>query len=233
MATIYGTEYNDNDTWQWVKGGPIIPPLPIDPPDPRPAADLVRPPWPPFPDKEFFPSLEGTSNNDSILGYRGNDILYGNAGNDYLYGGAGNDNLIGGNGNDHLIGDNGNDTLNGGSGDDNLTGGKGEDTLTGGAGLDTFVYRTSSISPMSNRDVINDFDGNGSSRGDVIDLSAIDANFLMGGNQAFMREQLSYDAATGILEAWVIGGFAPESVEIRLAGSPPLDIVGFTNDVIL
>jgi hypothetical protein len=86
---------------------------------------------------------------------------------------------------------------------------------------------------MSNRDVVNDFDGNGSSRGDVIDLSAIDANLFMGGNQAFLREQLSYDVATGILEARVIGGFVPESVEIHLAGSPPLDIVGFTNDVIL
>lgn len=124
MATIYGTTYNDNDTWQWVKGGPIIPPPPIkfwppiDPglPDPRPLVELFRPvePWPPL-QKKFFPSLKGTSNDDIVFGYGGNDILYGYAGNDALYGGNGNDYLYGGAGKDTLTGGLGKDTLKGGT----------------------------------------------------------------------------------------------------------------------
>ena len=93
------------------------------------------------------PNLNGTVNNDLILGFGGDDILRGFAGNDILRGGNGNDTLDGGADNDTLAGGAGNDTLTGGAGNDVLVGGSGNDVLiggegnnllTGGAGRDAF-----------------------------------------------------------------------------------------------
>ncbi|WON72763.1 hypothetical protein [Nitrosospira sp. Is2] len=169
MATIHGTKYNDNDTWQWIKDGPIIPPRPIDP-------------WPPFRHEEFFPSLKGTKNDDTISGYKGNDKLYGYGGNDTLYGGPGNDDLYGGTGND------------------TLAGGPGKDTLKGGDGADKFDFDSVSESPAGGQyDTITDFSKDRWEwdplvrplrhliPGDKIDLSTIDANvnLLAAGNQSF------------------------------------------------
>ena len=78
-----------------------------------------------------------------------------------------------------------------------LTGGGGGDTLTGGLGADRFVYTSLTDSAPGARDVITDFSGQfvtGAGRGkpavspgqgDQIDLSAIDANSLLAGDQAF------------------------------------------------
>ena len=81
-------------------------------------------------------SLYGEDGNDSILGYDGNDYINGGNGNDYLYGEAGNDTLDGWYGNDYLSGGAGNDTLLGYYGDDKLYGGAGSDKLNGEAGKD-------------------------------------------------------------------------------------------------
>ncbi len=92
----------------------------------------------------------------------------------------------------------GNDRLSGGGGDDALNGGRGADRLTGGIGDDTFVFRSPADSApefpaiQSNgqftdrfgaafRDVITDF----SVGADTINLSGIDANTGLAGNQAF------------------------------------------------
>jgi Ca2+-binding RTX toxin-like protein len=87
--------------------------------------------------------LDGGINNDVLDGEAGNDTLSGGDGYDYLVGGLGNDSLVGGNLDDALLGGTGNDTLLGGSGNDQLTGygfGQSEfDTLTGGNEKDTFV----------------------------------------------------------------------------------------------
>lgn len=123
--------------------------------------------------------LEGGSGNDQLEGGAGRDLLNGGAGNDRLSAGAGNDRLIGGAGNDRLLGGAGNDRLNGGTGRDTLDGGTGADILTGGAGADVFLFRSFQDSrPGSARDVITDF-----AAADRIDLSALDANSLRGGNQ--------------------------------------------------
>ena len=47
--------------------------------------------------------------------------------------------IIGGKGGDTLKGDAGNDTISGGEGDDTISGGAGDDNLTGSAGADTFA----------------------------------------------------------------------------------------------
>ena len=79
-----------------------------------------------------------------------------------------------------LFGGAGNDVLTGGTGADLIFGGLRGDTLTGGLGNDIFRYDTVEESNSTERDGIQDFNA-----GDLIDLSRIDANTLVAGNQAF------------------------------------------------
>lgn len=137
--------------------------------------------------------LDGGAGNDTLRGSLGNDLLSGGANNDRLYGDGGKDTLNGGNGLDTLAGgagddslssNGGNDVLLGGGGNDILTGGAGKDLLTGGAGADDFIFLSANDtrSTPKGRDVILDFN---KSQGDKIDLSAIDADLDVRGDQAF------------------------------------------------
>ena len=81
--------------------------------------------------------LNGTVQQDKIIGLTGDDTLNGGNNNDRLEAGTGNDSLTGGNGHDTLIGDTGHDTLNGGTGNDLLHGDGGKDLLRGNEGTDT------------------------------------------------------------------------------------------------
>ena len=74
----------------------------------------------------------------------------------------------------------GDDVLQGGSGNDVIYGGLGADTMYGHGGNDTFRFDTIAQSTSVARDGIQDF-----TSGDMIDVSKIDANTLLGGNQAF------------------------------------------------
>jgi Ca2+-binding RTX toxin-like protein len=132
--------------------------------------------------------IDAGGGNDTVYGYGGNDVIYGSdaqggysdlsdmtATRDVLYGGDGND------------------YLDGGYGTDRLVGGQGADTLVGGLGNDTFVFLNISDSRIGATDVIatdlygyNIFDAPGNAVGDVIDLSAIDADTTRAGNQAFI-----------------------------------------------
>ncbi len=118
----------------------------------------------------------------SRLGTYAADTLTGGAGNDWLSGGAGNDRLSGEAGNDVLQGGSGADTLNGGAGNDTLVGGDGSDVLTGGTGADVFRYIGVPGSSRAQPEVITAFSR---AEADKIDLSAIDADPLASGNQAF------------------------------------------------
>jgi Ca2+-binding RTX toxin-like protein len=140
------------------------------------------------------------SGNDTVHSGAGNDTLYGGSGNDKLHGGDGHDILNGGSGADQLFGDEGLDLLNGGSGNDTLSGGVGRDTLNGGVdadvliggrdadrliggyGADTFSFVAATDLGFGHTDVIEDFSRN---QADKIDLSGIDANDTLRGNQAF------------------------------------------------
>jgi Ca2+-binding RTX toxin-like protein len=92
--------------------------------------------------------------------------------------------LIGQGGANALKGENGNDLLDGGAGNDKLEGGLGQDTLTGGLGADKFIFNSVTETGInaSSRDIIVDFN---TIQADKIDLSAIDANTAMAGNNAF------------------------------------------------
>ncbi len=125
----------------------------------------------------------GNGANNSIVGGGGNDSLSGMGGNDTLDGGAANDQLFGGDGTDRLLGGAGTDGLFGGAGVDTLIGGAASDRLTGGADRDIFVLQAASESgaTVAARDIIVDF----TAGLDDIDVSALDANTGISGNQAF------------------------------------------------
>ena len=136
-------------------------------------------------------------------------------------------------GNDTIFGGDGDDTIFGGDGDDTLIGGAGTDTLTGGGGFGNDVFKFNSVSesqPGVLRDVITDFAGvgNGIFGGDQIDLSTIDANSTIAGNQAFTFIGASAFSAPGqvrysggILQANIDGNLSAD-FEIQLTGAPQL-----------
>jgi Ca2+-binding RTX toxin-like protein len=127
----------------------------------------------------------GDAAGDEFTGMEG---LAGGSGNDTLTGDARANRLIGNSGNDLLVGGAGSDTLSGGEGIDTLNGGTGVDILRGGAQADIFRFITpAEIGTAAGlRDRIADFL---QADGDRIDLSFIDANATIGGNQAFSAFQ--------------------------------------------
>lgn len=150
---------------------------------------------------------EGTDLVKASISYTlGNNIekllLTGNAAID----GTGNSlgNIIMGNaGLNDLSGLGGNDTIDGGAGADRIAGGTGLDTVTGGAGNDVFVFATGDLSSRNpnGADVITDF-----AAGDRIDLSAIDANAVAAGEQAFAFIGQSGFTGVGQVRYEVSGG---------------------------
>ncbi|WBY06481.1 calcium-binding protein [Sphingomonas sp. 7/4-4] len=150
--------------------------------------------------------MSGGEGQDWLIGGDGADTVSGDAGHDTLRGGEGDDLLRGGAGDDTIIGGAGVDTVtyaDAQSGveidlsllEEQLTRSAGVDTLlsienligsnfadvlasdvganrlTGGGGNDRFVFNG-----LGARDTIDDFN-----RGDLIDLSAIDANGALAG----------------------------------------------------
>ena len=96
--------------------------------------------------------------------------------------------------------------LDGGGGDDKLTGAGGRDTLTGGSGADTFDFNALADSVVGvDRDLVTDFSR---AQGDKLDLSTIDGNTLLAGNQKFSFIGASaFSGVAGQLRA-VFGGIA-------------------------
>jgi hypothetical protein len=139
-------------------------------------------------------TFNGTAETD------GRFIVRGGAGADMISGGARADHLMGGGGDDQLFGMGGNDTL---------VGGAGADQLSGGTGRNFFQFHAAADSAVAAPDEILDFH-----LSDKIDLSAIDANSGMDGNQAFAfigdaafsaagQVRASYDSTSGV---WSVEG---------------------------
>ena len=94
-----------------------------------------------------------------------------------------------------VFGEAGNDRLIGSAGKNMLVGGLDKDTMAGGNGADKFVFNDVLDSVVgANRDSITDFNH---SQHDRIDLHLIDANTILGGDQAFkfIGKQQFHDAA--------------------------------------
>ena len=95
-------------------------------------------------------------------------------------------NLLQGNaGANRLEGLDGNDVLAGNAGDDTLVGGSGADNLQGGQGSDQFRYLAADDSTLALTDTISSFTHDAGVELDRIDLSAIDANTGVAGDQGF------------------------------------------------
>jgi Ca2+-binding RTX toxin-like protein len=184
-------------------------------------------------------TLQGWSGADVLRGGWGADVLDGGAGIDTAsyytasagvvvdlstgkgVGGeahgdtlAGIENLSGSQGNDQLTGTSGANVLQGWAGNDVLIGGRGADTLTGGAGADRFVYIGTVHSPVgAGADRITDFSH---AQGDRIDISAIDANTVGAGNQAFsLIGGALYTGVAGQLRFSVVGGVTTVAGDIN------------------
>ncbi|QUJ76024.1 M10 family metallopeptidase C-terminal domain-containing protein [Sulfitobacter albidus] len=125
-------------------------------------------------------AVGGASGVDTFTEFE--DLFGANAGNDTLVGDTGDNRILGFGGNDLIFGFDGDDDLLGQRGNDTLTGNAGADTLSGGGGADTFDFNQTADSTSTSRDVITDFGVGGADR---IDLSSIDANTAVAGNQAF------------------------------------------------
>ena len=132
----------------------------------------------------------GNLNADMITGNAANNILQGMAGADRLTGKDGNDTLLGGADVDLLYGDAGNDRLDGGAG---------QDKMTGGAGADEFVFSFASDTARAKSDKVLDFQ----TGVDRIDLSAIDADTSVAGNQAFVYGS----SAAGVASLWISSSY--------------------------
>jgi serralysin len=144
--------------------------------------------------------LSGQGGNDVIEANNGNDQLYGDAGDDTLMGGGQNDTVAGQDGRDLVRGGGENDLCNGGAERDWIEGGAGRDILIGGGNSlvgpilgDTFDFNALSDSVnTANCDRLQAgggggaFDLAGAGNGDRIDVSTIDANLTVAGNQAFI-----------------------------------------------
>src|SRR5262245_24813170 len=80
--------------------------------------------------------------------------------------------------------------------------------MTGGAGKDMFVFKATNESNvgLGNSDLISDFEGDGAAVGDTIDLSVLDANAGVTGNQAFSFIGTSGFTAAGQVRYFQVGG---------------------------
>ena len=175
----------------------------------------------------------GGVGDDTILGGDGTDSVMGDAGADLILGGNDNDTMGGGEGSDTLQGDVGRDLLLGGGGDDVLIGGASGDVMTGGLGSDIFLF-TSVFhigTAAGNRDKITDF----TAGSDLLDLTVIDANTAVAGDQAFayigaaafgnVAGQLRYSTVDGLLQG-DINGDGVADFSLFLASLP---VIGAAN----
>ena len=194
--------------------------------------------------------LKGVGGNDTLEGGLESDLLDGGPGNDTLQGGLGldvaaypgaagviidlsgtadtakrgseKDTLIGIEG---ALGSNAADTFKGDELNNEFQGKTGKDTMTGGAGRDTWDFNDAADSPAgATRDVVTDFVPGQ----DIIDLTGVDANGALPGNQSFRwvgkanltgAAQLGYfvSGATTIVRASTDADAASE-LEIQFTG---------------
>ncbi|MBB5223658.1 Ca2+-binding RTX toxin-like protein [Amaricoccus macauensis] len=148
------------------------------------------------------------TNDGSLVGAAtlgaGNDIYHGENGqvSGPVMGGGGADLLVGGAKADVFAAGVGSDTLMGGGGNDTLTGAGGADVISGGAGADVFRFAAASDA-IGDRIVttgsVAAFQGVGVTGGDRIDLSLIDANPDVAGQQHF-----NFGTSRGVGDLWSV-----------------------------
>jgi Ca2+-binding RTX toxin-like protein len=119
----------------------------------------------------------------------------------------------------------GNDAANritGNAGSNVLIGGGGGDTMEGGAGADRFIYEALSDSGTSSglADLILDFRP---SEGDKLDFSALDANALIDGDQAFIL--IGSGAFTGAGQIRITEAAGQRTIALNVDGNLAADLI--------
>ncbi|WP_373503027.1 calcium-binding protein [Aestuariivirga sp.] len=149
---------------------------------------------------------------------------------------SGIENLTGSTFADKLRGDGASNQLDGGRGNDVIIGGIGPDVLRGGNGSDVFDYNdiTESTVTAVGRDTIVDFNERAT---DQINLSTIDANSVLAGNNAFIFVGAAAFTGLGQIRAFAAGsntivdinttGSNAADMRIVLTGSHVLDVTDF------
>jgi Ca2+-binding RTX toxin-like protein len=104
----------------------------------------------------------------------------------------------------NLTGNEFNQTIIGNNGQNTIVGGMGQDTMTGNGGRDRFAWSsiTETSALAATADVITDFSR---SQADLVDLSGIDANTTVFGNQAFTFIGIGPFTAPGQIRAQTDG----------------------------
>lgn len=150
--------------------------------------------------------------NDDVRGDEASNALYGLQGHDMLCGRFGNDQIYGAEGNDYIVG------------------GAGVDWLHGGAGRDTFTFHFVDESAPGALDTIADFTGGM----DLINLSFIDANLGLSGNQAFLYVGgNTFSGVAGELNfrnsilSGDLNGDQIADFQLSLLGAPSLSVTDF------
>ncbi|MDB5471262.1 MAG: hypothetical protein JWR84_2822 [Caulobacter sp.] len=165
----------------------------------------------------------GNAEANTITGTEGANLLLGLDGNDKLIGNGGEDRLVGGVGSDNLNGGSGNDILEGGSGNNVMAGGTGSDVFKIGA--DSVRLSGSSALALQTDQILDFSQG----AGDRVDLTAIDADSSVAGDQAFAfvsvfgmhagEATLIYDAGVGqTILRLDIDGDGKADYQLRLDG---------------
>ncbi len=147
-------------------------------------------------------TLFGAEGDDRIFGNQGNDYILGNQGNDTLYGGKDSDLIQGGENDDWLFGDNGNDTLEGGQGNDFVRGGKENDLLSGNEGNDVLFGD-------SGADTLSGGDGD-----DLFVIGRVQNNSVNSGSSTLANADLIADFSVGTDLIGLDGGLQFQDLNI-------------------
>ena len=133
--------------------------------------------------------------------------------------------IVGNDAGNTLSGLGGNDTITGGAGNDTITGGTGADIITLGLGNDTVVLLATNESGLlaTNADTVTDFVTSliDALNGDKIDVSAVDANLGLIGNDVFTFIGTGIFTAPGQIRYQQIG--ADTFVQGNVGGSTAAD----------
>jgi Ca2+-binding RTX toxin-like protein len=170
-------------------------------------------------------SIYGSTYDDWLVGDDDANCLWGDGGADVIYGYGGDDSIYGHNGTDWLYGMDGIDFISGGPGADHIRGGLGDDTLWGGSGADIFLWSSAAEAEYDlanlgcSTDHICDFNH---TEGDVIDLSAIDANENVTGNQGFtFIDTAAFSGNPGEINYFYDGG--DTYIQLQTDASPDVE----------
>ena len=150
-------------------------------------------------------------------------------------GNTGNNVLVGNDGSNVLSGAAGNDTITGGAGNDTITGGAGADTINVGNGNDIIVLSTLTDSGIlaTTVDTVNGFAAIAADAANstTINLSAIDANTAVIGNDEFTWIGSGAFTAAGQLRYVVIGAdtFIEGNVNTGLGADFSIQLSGIHN----